>query len=82
MSTNCRCGRPSEILIDVEPYPIVSNDAPFGRDLCRQCAVKHRNFKTQQLTEWLDYFKPRLRDIVIDQSPQTTALKKRLEKKI
>ena len=74
----CRCGQPGLVRIRHDAHPIVSNDVPFGQDLCRSCYAKHIQFKADQLSEWLDYFKPRLN---IDPHPHTTELKERLSKK-
>lgn len=56
----CLCGQPAHVAIVIEEFPIVSNDVPFGRHVCRRCHFKHKQFKAEQPIEWLDYFEPRL----------------------
>lgn len=79
-NNHCPCGRRADIAIEADPYPIVSDDAPFGRHLCPDCHAKHKTFKAEQLLEWLDYFKPRLKKFPFEQTPRTAALKERLRK--
>ena len=59
-NTQCHCGHPAQVRIVIDEHPIVSNHLPYGQDVCTSCHFKHRQFKSKEIIEWLDYFKPRM----------------------